>query len=72
MKPSDKQKAIIQTCLDQFQYWLVTNDIDSPTHSLDQWEDIHSLIQDQTLSPEDGSLIDEHLDFILDIIRKNK
>ncbi len=52
-------------------HWNNTNDIDSPTHGLDQTHDLFRLVDDEILTAQDVENIDKALFTILNIIRKN-
>lgn len=53
MKPTEKQKKIINFLIDQLKCWRDSNDIDSPTHNSDM-EDCFEELEDD-ISPTDIS-----------------
>ena len=46
MKPTNTQKAVINSIIGQLQFWRDTNDIDSPTHYVDMEECYLSSLED--------------------------
>lgn len=46
MKPTEKQKKIINFLIDQLKCWRDTNDINSPTHNSDMEECFENLKYD--------------------------
>lgn len=43
MKPTQLQKKICELVKSQASFWINTNDIDSPTHYCDMWEELNDI-----------------------------
>jgi hypothetical protein len=43
MKTTDKQKIICDLIIQQAEFWKSSNDIDSPTHRVDNYESVKAL-----------------------------
>lgn len=68
MKPTPRQKLLIEEISNQAHFWMNTNDIDSPTHYCDIDEECLKLEDDASLTREEiekfGNLLGDLLDFI--------
>lgn len=72
-KPTENQIKLTEFIHKQVGHWIVTNDIDSPTHGSDLEEDIDvHLVSEGLIRPEHGEHLEDALDNILYIIRSNK
>lgn len=69
MKPNDKQLQVIRLIKTTVRYWETSNDIDSPTHGIDQTDDFINL---STEIDFDSDKIDELLWQILLEVRNIK
>ena len=43
MKPTQLQKKICELVKSQASFWINTNDINSPTHYCDMWEELNDI-----------------------------
>lgn len=69
MKTTDKQKEICDLIIQQVEFWKSSNDIDSPTHRVDNYESVKVL--DELKEDDEEDLIN-FLDNLLSFIRTLK
>lgn len=72
MKPTPRQKKLIEEVQNQASFWMTTNDIDSPTHYCDLEEETYKLEMDDTLSKEDRKKFEDLIGDLFDFIKTRK
>lgn len=69
MKPTPRQKLLIEEVQNQVAYWMNTNDLTSPTHYGDLEEEIKKLEDSAELSKADLIKFEDLLGDLLDFIK---
>lgn len=73
MKPTPRQKHLIEVVQNQASFWMSTNDIDSPTHYSDMEEEVSKLEWDTDhLTKEDAKKFEDLLGDLFDFIKARK
>lgn len=72
MKPTPRQKQLIEEVQNQASFWMNTNDIDSPTHYCDMEEEVSKLEMDDLLSKEEAKKFEDLLGDLFDFIKSKK
>ena len=72
MKPTPRQKILIEEMSSQAHFWLNTNDLDSPTHYGDIEAECFKLEDDANLTKEERLKFENLLGDLLDFIKKRK
>lgn len=72
MKPTPRQKKLIEEVQNQASFWMNTNDIDSPTHYGDMEAEVQSLEMEDVLSKEDAKKFEDLLGDLFDFIKARK
>lgn len=67
MKPTDRHKVLCELIKSQANYWIGTNDIDSPTHLCDIAESLNGI---EWLSEKDWYEMEDCLNQLYYTIRK--
>ena len=69
MKPTAQQQAVAELISEQGKFWMVTNDISSPTHSCDIEESINLLQGEGIIEDKQAAVLDTKLHELLALIR---
>lgn len=72
MKPTPRQKLLIEEVQNQASFWMMTNDIDSPTHYGDMEQEISKLEWDDHLTKADAKKFEDLLGDLFDFIKARK
>jgi hypothetical protein len=72
MKPTPRQKLLIEEIQNQAHFWMNTNDIDSPTHYCDIEEEVAKLEDDANLTKDERKKFEDLLGDLFDFIKKRK
>jgi hypothetical protein len=73
MKPTPRQKYLIEVVENQASFWMNTNDIDSPTHYSDMEEEVSKLEWDgDHLTKEDAKKFEDLIGDLFDFIKARK
>lgn len=69
MKPSELQKEIIELVISQAKFWMNTNDINSPTHFTDNFEEVEKFVCEDKISDTKAEDLVNALDNLYRVIR---
>jgi hypothetical protein len=72
MKPTPRQKVLIEEIQNQSYFWMNSNDIDSPTHYVDIEEEAWKLEDDANLTVEDRKKFEDLLSELFDFVKHRK
>lgn len=72
MKPTPRQKQLIEEVANQASFWMNTNDLQSPTHYSDLEDEISLLELNDILSAEEAKKFEDLLGDLFDFIKSKQ
>lgn len=69
MKPTPRQKQLIEEVANQASFWMNTNDLQSPTHYCDIEDEIALLKLDDILTTDEAKKFEDLLGDLFDFIK---